>query len=130
MKWLLILIVIVLVIRWLMKRPYQNQELLKATSARATVVLSNGVRSAGDFELDVRSSMKMPTTNKPCYMYMLDTDYLVTWAAREHNSTVSHLDPATLSLRGPEGQLDMSHFTWSILYDSNRNVAELYIREK
>lgn len=134
MTWILIILAIYLVYRWSKGgsggKTYQNQALQQATSASVEVVLANGVRNRQLFELDVRSSGKMPGTNLPCYIFMLDIDYLQTWAREQHNSSVSGFDNASLRLNGPSGKQDMSRFNWTIVLDSSRGVGDLFIRQR
>ncbi len=134
MKWILIILAIYLVLRWSKsgsgKAGYQNQALSQATSASVNVVLANGVKTRQLFELDARSTGKMPGTNRPCYIFMLDIDYLQTWARDQHQSHVSGFESSSLVLRGPSDKPDMSPFTWSIVLDSGRGVADLFIRQK
>ena len=63
MKWILIIVVIYFLFfrKSSGSASYQNQALMSATHARATVVLSNGIRTTEVFDLeDVRSTAKMP----------------------------------------------------------------------
>ena len=132
-KWVLIALVIYLILRHKGSKdtPYQNPALMRATSAKVTVRLANGLKTSQVFGLeDVRSSGKMPGTNLPCYIFMLDTDYLQRWAQEQHRSSLSGFDSDTLQLKSPSGDLDMAQFTWTIVYDAGRGVGDVFIRAR
>ncbi len=132
MKWVIIIAVILLIYWWTKqkKKPYSDPIVDSLSSARVVVNLSNGTRSPETIGLDPAGSGTMPGTNKPCRIFMLDTEYLERWAQNVHSTTFSGIDTSTLRLISNGQELNMSQFEWTCRYDSDRSVVWLYIRAK
>ena len=131
-KWIIIIAIVLLIYWWSKqkKKPYSNPLVDNLTSARVVVLLANGTRSNETVGFDPAGSGKMPGTNKPCRIFMIDTEYLETWARNTHHTAFSGLDTSTLRLSGGGREMDMSQFEWSSQYEAGRSVVWLYIRAK